>query len=145
MTSVDFSFNAADRLEVACRLAGKAHAQRKRMLVYAPDGDAAGRISRLLWTWQATAFVPHCMAQDAVADETPVLIATDAHTPPACEILLNLAAACPPHFERFERVLEVVDGDAAGLDAGRERFRFYRDRGYPIARHDLTQGRARGR
>ena len=35
MTSVDFYFNAADKLQVACRLAGKAVAQGKRLLICA--------------------------------------------------------------------------------------------------------------
>ena len=48
MTSIDFYFNAADRLEVACRLAGKAAAQKKRMLIYAPGADLAGT------SWQLT-------------------------------------------------------------------------------------------
>ena len=33
MTSIDFYFNAEDRFQVACRLAGKAFAQKKKMLI----------------------------------------------------------------------------------------------------------------
>ena len=75
MTSIDFYFNAEDRLQVACRLAAKAASQNTRMVIYAPDGDTASRIDRLLWTWQATGFVPHCAPHDPLAAETPVLIA----------------------------------------------------------------------
>jgi DNA polymerase-3 subunit chi len=138
MTSIDFYFNAGDRLQVACRLAGKAMAQNKRVLIYAPDADTASRIDRLLWTWPATGFVPHCAAADPLAGETPVLIAADAESPGGCDVLLNLSAACPPHFERFERLLEVVGADDAERQAGRGRYRYYRDRGYAIANHDLA-------
>lgn len=137
MTTIDFYFNAADRLQVACRLAGKAHAQRKRLLIYAPQADTAERIDRLLWTWPATGFVPHCFAHDALAQETPVLIANDAAAPESGELLLNLDESCPPHFERFERLLEVVGQDDDARLQGRERYRYYRDRGYPIRNHDL--------
>ena len=41
MTSIDFYFNAEDRLQVACRLAAKAASQSTRMVIYAPDGDTA--------------------------------------------------------------------------------------------------------
>ena len=41
MTTIDFYFNAADRMQIACRLAGKAHAQRKRLLIYAPQPETA--------------------------------------------------------------------------------------------------------
>jgi len=139
MTSIDFYFNAPDKLQVACRLAGKALTQGRSLLVYAPEGDTASRIDKLLWTWPATGFVPHCALHDPLAADTPVLIAADAGTPKRCDLLLNLSVACPPHFERFERLLEVVGADDAERAAGRERYRFYRARGYAIASHDLAQ------
>jgi DNA polymerase-3 subunit chi len=144
VTTIDFYFNAQDPLQVACRLAGKALAQRKRLLIYAPQGDTAQRVDRLLWTWPATGFLPHCFAHDALASDTPVLIAADATAPEAGELLLNLDQACPPHFERFERLLEVVGQDDDARRLGRERYRFYRDRGYPIRNHDLAQESSRG-
>jgi DNA polymerase III subunit chi len=139
MTSIDFYFNAPDRLQVACRLAGKALAQKQRLLVYAPDADTAGRIDKMLWTWPATGFVPHCMAHDRLAGETPVLIVAGDETPPECELLLNLGGECPPHFERFQRLLEVVGADEEERKAGRARYRYYLDRGYRIANHDLHE------
>lgn len=139
MTSIDFYFNAADRLQVACRLAGKAFASGRQLLVYAPEGDAVSRLDKMLWTWPATGFVPHCALHDPLAPDTPVLIAADAEAPKRCEVLLNLSSSCPPHFERFERLLEVVGSEEAERAAGRERYRFYRSRGYAIANHDLGQ------
>ena len=140
MTTIDFYFNADDRFQIACRLAGKAVAQKKRMLIYAPEPEAASRIDKLLWTWPAIGFVPHCALHDPLAVETPVLIASDAETPPGCELLLNLGAECPPHFERFERLLEVVPIEEAERQAGRDRYRFYQARGYKISSHDLAKG-----
>ena len=137
MTSIDFYFNAEDRLQVACRLAGKAMKQNQRVLVYAPQAELAARIDKMLWTWPATGFVPHCAVHAPLARETPVLIASGDETLEGWEILLNLGADCPPHFERFPRLLEVID--EAGRDAGRTRYRFYKERGYPIANHDLAQ------
>jgi DNA polymerase-3 subunit chi len=139
LTTIDFYFNAEDRLQVACRLAGKAAGQGRRMLIYAPEPELASRIDRLLWTWPAIGFVPHCAVHDPLAGDTPVLIAADAETPPGCEVLLNLGAGCPPHFERFERLLEVVGADEAERQVGRSRYRFYLERGYKIANHDLAK------
>ena len=139
MTSIDFYFNAAERLQVACRLAAKALAERKRILIYAPDADIAARLDRLMWTWSATGFVPHCPAGDALAAETPVLIAQDDRTPADIPVLLNLSGECPPHFASFERLLEVVGSDEADREAARVRFRSYKSKGYAIASHDLAQ------
>jgi len=138
VTSIDFYFNAEDRLQVACRLAAKAFSQKKRMVIYAPEGDSASRVDKMLWTWQAIGFVPHVAAADELAAETPVLIATGDDTPPGCGLLLNLSSGTPPHFARFERLLEVVSADAAERAAARERYRFYQERGYRIANHDLA-------
>jgi DNA polymerase-3 subunit chi len=140
VTTIDFYFNAEDPLQVACRLAAKAVSQKKRMVIYAPDADTASRIDKMLWTWQAIGFTPHCAAGDELAAETPVLIACGEEAPEGCGLLLNLSAQTPPHFARFERLFEVVPAEEAGRAAGRSRYRFYLDRGYKIANHDLAAG-----
>jgi DNA polymerase III subunit chi len=139
MTSIDFYFNAEDRLQVACRLAGKAVKQNQRMLVYVPDGEVARRLDSMMWTWPQIGFLPHCMAHAPVAAETPVLIASGEETPPNVDLLLNLGADCPPHFERFTRLFEIVSLQDEEKLQGRSRYRFYQERGYKIANHDLAQ------
>jgi DNA polymerase-3 subunit chi len=143
VTNIDFYFNAEDRFQVACRLAGKAVKQKQRLLIYAPDAETASRIDKMLWTWPAIGFVPHCATHSALAADTPVLIAAevggDAATPEGIEVLLNLGADCPPHFERFGRLLEIVGASEEEKIPGRERYRFYSARGYRIASHDLAQ------
>jgi DNA polymerase-3 subunit chi len=146
LTSIDFYFNAADRLEVACRLAGKALQQKKRVLIYTPRQELAQRLDRMLWVSNATSFIPHCAAQDPLAADTPVLIATelaqDLSPAAACEVLLNLSDGHPPFFERHARLLEIVAQDEEQRLAGRARFKFYRDRGYEIRNHDLAKAAA---
>ncbi len=138
MTRIDFYVDADDRLRVACRLAAKALTQRLRVLVYAPDGDVAAALDRLMWTTPAIGFVPHVMAEHRLAAETPVVIARGDGELPHDEVLVNLAAAPPPAFARFQRLVEIVSGDADDRRAGRERYRYYRDRGYEIRTHSLA-------
>lgn len=138
MTSIDFYFNAEDRLHVACRLAGKAFAQKKKLLIFAPAADTARRIDNLLWTWPQLSFIPHCSAHDPLAAHTPVLITSDPTAPPECDVLLNLGAECPPFFERYARLLEIVGQEDAERSQGRGRFKFYKERGYAIGAHDLA-------
>lgn len=138
MTSIDFYFNADDRLQVACRLAGKAYAQKKKLLIFAPATQTARRIDNLLWTWQQLSFIPHCLAGDPLALQTPILITTESADPPECDVLLNLAEDCPPFFERYDRLLEIVGQDDEGRSLGRSRFKFYKERGYAIGTHDLA-------
>lgn len=139
MTHVDFHVNAQSKLAYACRLARKGYLSGRPMVFHATD-DVLAEFDRLLWTFSATDFIPHCRATDALADVTPILLATAADAD-ACihhQTLVNLAADTPSFFGRFERLIEVVEAEAADLDAGRRRWRYYKDRGYPLERHDLA-------
>jgi len=49
--------------------------------------------------------------------------------------LINLASQVPSFFGRFDRVAEILVGETK--DRGREHYKFYRDRGYPLHHHDL--------
>lgn len=140
MTRIDFYTDANDRLQVACRLAAKAMAQKVRVLIYAPEGDVAAAVDRLMWTTPAIAFVPHVMAEHRLAAETPVVIARGADDVPHDQVLVNLDRNWPPAFARFQRLIEIVTREEEDRNAARERYRFYRDRGYPINTHSLANG-----
>jgi DNA polymerase-3 subunit chi len=137
MTRIDFYVEVDDRLGIACRLASKAIGQRHRVVLYAPDGQTAIAIDRLLWTTPAIGFVPHVAADHRLARETPVVIARGADELPHDDVLVNLDREWPPPFARFQRLVEIVTRDEEDKQRGRERFRFYRDRGYPIHTHNL--------
>lgn len=139
MTRIDFYFEAEDKLQVACRLSAKAAQQKLRVLICAPDEAGAQRIDKMLWTWQATGFLPHCMTRSPLAAQTPVLITHDPEDTPHDEVLLNLRAEWPPAFSRFRRLVEIVGRDDEDRQAARGRFRFYRDHGYDIVSHDLSK------
>lgn len=131
MTRIDFHTNVGDALLYACRLARKAYLAGQPLIVVADPGRLR-EFDERLWTFSPLDFVPHCMAESALAERTPIVLATDLESAPHHKILLNLAPAVPAQFARFERLLEVVGNDEQELSAGRERYRFYRDRGYPL-------------
>lgn len=139
MTEVTFYFNAPDKLATARTLAGKAYTSGRRLLIFSTESPLLATLDTLLWTTPSTGFLPHCRASDRHAAETPVLLTADPEALPHHEILMNLDRELPLHFSRFERVLEIVsrDDEDDRLQA-RDRFRFYRDRGYAIQRHDLA-------
>ena len=53
------------------------------------------------------------------------------------DLLINLGAEVPLFFSRFERVAEIVSGENEDRALARDRFRFYRDRGYSLNTHRL--------
>ncbi|MGQ0752243.1 MAG: DNA polymerase III subunit chi [Betaproteobacteria bacterium] len=142
MTQIDFYTHVEDKLRTACRLAAKAYGADKRVLVCCPDADVAARFDRMLWTTPAIGFIPHCLAGDALAAETPVLIDYRGDEPVHDDILLNLRPEWPPLFSRFQRLIEVVSLEDEDRRLARERYKFYRDRGYEIRTHDLSKSDA---
>ena len=138
MTQIDFYTHVEDKERTACRLAAKAYAQDLRVTVLCSDAGVAARLDRMLWTFSATGFVPHCLAGDPLAPVTPVVVDGDGVEPDHGELLLNLQESWPPYFSRFRRLIEIVSRDEEDRRLARERYRFYRDRGYEIRSHDLS-------
>jgi len=54
-------------------------------------------------------------------------------------VLINLHPERPEYFSRFKRLIEIVSLDDADRARARERFIFYRDRGFEIRTHDLSK------
>ena len=139
MTQIDFYTHVEDKLKTACTLAGKACAHGMRLTVCCPDPETAQRLDRLMWTTPATGFVPHCGPDDPLAAETPVIIDCGGDNLLHDEVLLNLRPEQPPYFSRYQRLIEIVGLDEGDRAGARERFRFYRDRGYEVRAHDLSK------
>ncbi len=143
MTRIDFYLikdEAADRAVLACRLAEKAFRLGHGAYLYTADAAAAQQLDKLLWTWSQGSFVPHGIYEGGGADDAPPFpVVIGCLEPPlAChDVLISLSAEVPPFFSRFERVVELVGGNEAEKERARERFRFYRERGYALQTHEV--------
>ena len=137
MTRVDFHFNAPDKLQYASRLVRKAYRAGQRVVVFAEAG-AVAELDRTLWTFSPTDFIPHVRASDPLAPQTPVILCSEACETQHADVLVNLSRETPAFFSRFERLVEVVTADEDDRGSARARWRFYRDRGYPLQSHDLA-------
>ncbi len=139
MTKIDFYNLPEDgsdkRLPFSCRLVEKIHALGHRVFVHAASREQAEDIDRMLWTRNQESFVPHALCGSDLADRSPVLIGHDADPPEPCDVLVNLTLEVPVFFSRFQRVAEIVDGDAAARERSRANYRFYKERGYPLDVH----------
>ena len=142
MTRVDFYVSnqpgQAARLTLACRIAEKAYQQKHQIYLHAGSAEQAQAIDAQLWTFRAGSFIPHALVGDEMADQCPILIGYE-HTPDShTDVLINLDQQVPSFFSRFERVAELINQDEETRQQGRDRFRFYRDRGYALETHNLN-------
>lgn len=140
MTRIRFYSNADDRLQAACAWLAASWRQEQPIVVFAPQAEVAERLDRMLWMQPATAFLPHCSADAALAGETPVLIARSIDEVAQDACLVNLSDDIPPGFSRFEQLVEIISTDDAVRLPARERFRFYRERGYALENRNLVDG-----
>lgn len=138
MTRIDFHFNAPDKLAYTCRLARKAYLAGSQVVIHGEAG-LIHALDEALWTFAPLDFVPHCYATDALASATPVLLTASATETPHHDVLVNLGPVRYDLFSRFERLIEVVDTTAEDREAGRGRWRFYQERGYPLTSFDLAK------
>ncbi len=130
--------SSAARLRLACRIIDKAYRAGQNVLVWHSDTAELATIDELLWTFgDDRSFIPHELVAPGVAAEAPVLLTTGAAPENGIDVLVNLAAAVPPLADRAARIIEVIDGDPERREAGRARFRAYRERGCEPVSHNV--------
>ena len=137
MTQVEFYTGVADPVAFACRLLRKAARQGVRVQVTAPPAVLL-QLDRSLWTLEAQDFVPHVRmpgAPAAAADRTPIWLTAAVLQEGAPRVLMNLGADRPTQMDTLDRVIEIVSGDAAEADGGRERWRAYKSLGLALKHH----------
>lgn len=127
-----------DRAQLACRLADKAYSLGHTVYLLAGSEARAAALDDLLWTFRQDSFVPHERYPLLAGSEgSPVLIGVIAPTEVNAQVLINCTDAFPKGFERFERVVELVDQRPEVLAQSRERFKQYRERGFTPESHKL--------
>jgi DNA polymerase-3 subunit chi len=144
MTRVDFyvlsTGDAHSRRVLACRLTEKATKQGLTVFLYAASEEEERVLDDLLWTFRQGSFVAHeRLDVSGVQTEAPVLVGHRAAPQPPKDVLINLSPETPPDLDRFERLIEIVDQDEAIRQAGRRRYRFYKDQGLTVHTHRLDK------
>lgn len=134
MTRIDFHSNVPNKLAYACRLVRKARAAQCKIVLLGKDRNELSQLDQLLWSFSEQDFIPHVHAGDPLAAQTPVILTdSEAVELPHHHVLINLSGNTPEHFARFERMFEIISSDEADKAAGRDRYRFYKERGYPLS------------
>jgi DNA polymerase-3 subunit chi len=139
MIRVDFYVHETAGFEplalTACRLAEKAFMNAQRVFIHTDSEELARRLDERLWTFHDRSFVPHAIA--GARSDVPVLIGYGQPPAETFDLLINIAAQVPDFYERSSRVADLVDADTARREQGRERYRYYRERGLTPETHKL--------
>lgn len=123
----------------ACRLAEKALTKGNRVFIHTDDETQTQQVSETLWGLRPESFLAH-ETQDTIDNQavTPIVIG-HADTPPRefMDVMINLSVSQPLSFSQFEHLAEIIDGTETVKKPGRERYQFYKDRGYHLQTHKI--------
>ncbi len=161
MTKIDFYITSIvdsnDYLNFACRLTEKAFRKQHNVYLHTESKEVMQSLDDMMWTFRPNSFLPHGnelsshidsdhhstsnqannQSDEALVGRAEVMLGFSGNPGKHHDILINLTSGTPKFFSRFSRVAEVVSANEAAKVKSRERYKFYRDRGYPIEVHNL--------
>lgn len=137
MTQVDFHILQDTSVEArwlyTCRLVEKVAGLGHSVLIAVDTEDEAQALDDLLWSFKPESFIPHQIIGGE--NETSIEITYSDATGNHQQVLINLQSKVPEYFSRFTRLSEIVIQEPIILENTREHYRYYKQRGYPIAQH----------
>lgn len=148
MTRIEFYSNVADKQGLLISLVEKALLKHRQVTVLTENVKSATDVSDGLWQFQPASFFPHVMAEHAQAAKAPIIIACKKNTTEQMdamiqdELLINLTEQEPQFFSRFTHLIEIVGNEESDKLSARQRYKFYRDRGYEIQHIDHAKMQA---
>lgn len=120
-------------LRELCLLLEKCNAEHQSVYVHVANTGEADQLDKLMWTYRDDNFLAHNLVSEG---DAPIQIGIE---PPNGNIhtLVNLTDAIPAFYTQFQRVIEIVYQDPAIQNAGRDRFRQYREHGQTLQTYKM--------
>lgn len=138
MTRVEFYFNVTDKLAKVTELCGRAVAKGRQLTVFTQDQAMSEALQRQLWQQAPESFLPSASPHDENSVFSPIILDNEGSHLLQDDILINLKTMHPPFFSRFRYLVEIVGNDEQDKVAARQRYKFYRDRGYQVKSTDAA-------
>jgi DNA polymerase-3 subunit chi len=131
----------SDRFIFACKLIEKAYRSGQFCYIYTDSLQQSQKMDSLLWTFRENSFIPHQLYDD-VNNKAPdyhqtVLIGTQPAPENWQKLIFNLSSNYPSDLIKTERILEILDNNEALKQAGRQRFRQYKQDGFTVSTHKI--------
>ncbi len=140
---VDFyildSHEVDSKLVCACKIAGKAFSQGMKVYIQSDHDSEVEALDALLWSYSPASFVPHRVIADVnTLTDTPVLLGTMAAPAGWQQLLISLTRDISREAHHFSRIADMTSAEEQDKQAGRNRFKAYRQIGIEPETHHLN-------
>jgi len=143
VTRIDFYVqNRANQIaheHLICKITEKAWQNQHAIFLLCSNTEQVDRFDELLWTFSETSFIPHSPICDGDGDGggKVVILSSERKMLRNYEVLINLTTDVPEHAGKFVRVIESTGYNEAMREDARKKYKYYKDRGYPIFTHEI--------
>ena len=112
------------------------------IVVYCSEKSKLSSFGELLYSFSSTDFLPNVLVGDSLEHVSPIVLSANPWIPSSPRrpnLLLNLDDNICEVFSSFDRVVEVVGSDEDAKLPARKKFTFYKNRGYQIYNHNISE------
>ena len=127
------------RLKLACRIVEKAYRLGHRVYVRTGNSDDTNVLDDLLWTFSQNSFVPHQLSAESDSRESPVVVGEHPPVAEGTDVVISVADDPVSDFTAYSRIVEIVGCEDEEKASGRNRFRYYRERGVEPNTHRIVR------
>jgi DNA polymerase-3 subunit chi len=142
MTRVEFYSSELENNQMPhahlCEVITRAYRKGQKVFVHTETRGLAEKVDELLWTQDNKSFLPHQLVDEDPDTKPPIEIGFGQEPTIQPDVLINLSNEVPLFFSRFNWVFEYAYGDDEKKEKARERFRFYRERGYQLNHRKIS-------
>ncbi len=118
--------------EHLCEVVLRAYRKGQQVFIHTDNKSLAERIDERLWQQDPKSFLPHLLADEQSDTTPPIQIGFGQEPKTSPDVLINLSSEIPQFFSYFQWVFEYAYGDEENTEKARQKYRFYRERGYPL-------------
>ena len=147
LTRIDFYYDVKDILSFASRMARKLYYEKiisakQPLVIRCKDQSHCEEVSYSIQNFSKKDFLPCAQFSDKSALLFPIILSTVSEIPLWADdiiVLLNLDTKIEMTFSSYCRVIEIVDQTELNRQKGRERYKYYKERGYEIFGHRVDK------
>ena len=147
LTRIDFYYDVEDILSFASRMARKLYYEKivsakQPLVIRCKDQSHCEEVSYSIQNFSKKDFLPCAQFSDKSALLFPIILSTVSEIPLWADdiiVLLNLDTKIEMTFSSYCRVIEIVDQTELNRQKGRERYKYYKERGYEIFGHRVDK------